>query len=88
MRWAKRRIRRAMKRTTAAVVVFAIALGLFTSLAPSTLREIEDSLHRIARVLGNAAGTAERVPEPSARRNGFASPRPPDAIRTVMAIGG
>ena len=64
MRWAKRRIRRAMKRMTAAVVVFAIALGLFTSLAPSTLREIEDSLHRIARVLEDAVRpTAERVPE-------------------------
>ena len=75
MRRAMRRIRRAMKRTTAAVVVFAIALGLFASLAPSTLREIEDSLHRIPRVLGNAVRpTAERVPErlrepTSARRN-------------------
>ena len=70
-----RRIRRAMKRTTAAVVVFAIALGLFASLPPSTLRDIEDSLHRIPRVLENAVRpTAERVPErlrepTSARRN-------------------
>ena len=75
MRRGMRRIRRAVKRTTAAVVVFAIALGLFASLPPSTLRDIEDSLHRIPRVLGNAVRpTAERVPErlrepTSARRN-------------------